>query len=621
MCGIAGMQLKPPHKAGEEALKQMGMLQKHRGPDHFGFVLKGNLGFAHNRLSIVDPSPAGHQPFSDGRRVLVYNGEIYNHQDLRKELSAKGIVFKSGSDTESLFHALVHLGVEETLRKISGMYAFAFADLDGDVVYLCRDRYGIKPLLWLENEKGIYWASEAKAFKPVAPLEVEPVRTFFSASGLGDQSGEYTVFKGVRQVQPGTYLVCKGGKRAETRRYHDLRQEIDPHYHAELDSMPFEKVQGLFGGLVENSVRRMLMSDVPMGSFVSGGVDSSLIAFWAAKLDAPHTLFTANVVGAYSEYEDAKMLAAFLGKKLEAFEFRPEMMLSGWASCTYHYECPMVTHINAIPFAKVAELASRAGVKAVLTGEGSDELFWGYPHLHWGRWKKALRFPLELSKKLYGIVPGLSNRVYDEMHSIHPFLERTARAFEPVLTRGAAQDAYSFLPAGQRQAYAQSLEMMKHGLLSLLHRNDRMGMSSGIESRFPYLDDALVRFALNLPARFRRGFSLKALDIKHPFMMDKKILRLEAARRVPARLAFKRKMGFPMYGHRHLRVKPAFFKGGFLEELLGLSAPALELMCAGEPADFLSKTVSVEIFGRIFAAEQSPEAVTQSLVENASLQY
>lgn len=619
MCGIAGLQFCRGSKARREDLERMGALLRHRGPDYFDTFVHEETGLSHNRLSIVDLSPAAHQPFRNENYALAFNGEIYNHLDLRPELAALGAVFKSHSDTETLFFSLIHLGVDNTLRRIKGMFAFAFYDVRKNRVFLCRDRYGIKPLFWTENEKGIYWSSEIKALKAVCPVRLDPVKTLFSAAGTGDRSPRLTVFKDVQQVPPGSCLILEDGKKHSETLFYSLLNDVDHQSYAELDRMSFSDAVETFERLLSQSVKRMLMSDIPMGSFVSGGVDSALIACLASKYDSKHRLFTSNVIGKYSEFADAQLLSSVVGSSLQSSEFRPEDMLTKWAECTYHYECPIVTHTNAIPFSGVAMLAHASGVKSVLTGEGSDELFWGYPHLHWEKYRKLLRSPFELSRKVYGLIPNLAGRVYNEYNSMFSFLNQAVQSFESARLGEACLEKYAFLGKKQSVLHSRTLQMMGDGLLSLLHRNDRMGMQASVESRFPFLDEDIVKFAVNLPARFKGGFTGRVFDVKHPFVMDKKIVRLTALKYLPRRIAFKRKEGFPMYGHRHLKIREEYFRGGYVADVLSLSPEAQKLMCEKGPPYFLAKMISVDVFGRIFESGQSVESVTRNLLDHVSL--
>ena len=189
MCGIAGFILN--HSApADDRLISMGHTLAHRGPDHFSFLIRDNAGFSHNRLSIIDVSEAGNQPFYNDRYVLCYNGEIYNYLELKQELVRDGVIFQSQSDTEVLFHYLINRGVKETLRSIKGMFAFTFYDIGEKTVYLCRDRLGIKPLNWILRSDGLYWASEVKAMASIIPISPDPIKTLISMAGAGEMSDQ-----------------------------------------------------------------------------------------------------------------------------------------------------------------------------------------------------------------------------------------------------------------------------------------------------------------------------------------------------------------------------------------------------------------------------------------------
>lgn len=602
MCGIAGIQFKSGRNAEEKTLLAMARAQTHRGPDNTGIFIKGAAGFAHDRLSILDLSENGNQPYVSAGHVLVYSGEIYNFKTLKEPLLKEGVKFSSSSDTAVLFECLVRYGVEKTLKMIEGMFAFAFYDTAKETLYLCRDRFGIKPLVWKQNDEGIYWSSEVKAIAAVTSVEPDAVKTVFSAASIGDHSNEYTVFKGIKKINPGTYAVFKNGAFIESKRYHDICDEVSKNYYDELNAEPLEKVAERFDRLISESVQKMLISDAPIGAFVSGGVDSSLIAAVAAKHQSDFSLFTANVKGRFSEYEDAKKISRTLNKELHEFSFEPEMLLSHWARATYHYECPIVTHVNSIPFSCVAGLAREKKVKAVLTGEGSDELFLGYPGLHTRKLKNALLFPVNFLKKIYGYVPGLKDKVFPEAGSINDFLCLSAQSFERQILRDEGIRAYDFLPKNSALEHYAAIQMLKEGLLALMHRNDSMGMMSSIESRFPFLDEAVVRFGVNLPLKHKRSYELGAFfKNRVPFVRDKIVVRKTAQKYMPAELAEKKKDGFPMYGHKFIEIKHGYFKDGYVSELFGLPVKAQEYMIRDQNPHYTAKLVSIDIFGRIFA--------------------
>ena len=613
MCGIAGLLLKPGCEVEQLPLLKMAEILRHRGPDHTQTARCKHFGCAHTRLSIVDLSPAGNQPFVNDRYILVYNGEIYNHLALREKLRVQPHEFRGTSDTATLFSSLVHLGVERTLELIRGMFAFAFYDCVEEILYLCRDRFGIKPLVWKSGANGLYWASEAKALEAVTALEPDPIKALHSLASIADHSAEYTAFKDVWQVPPGNYLVCKAGCEPVMREYYNLPSQVSQAEYKELDRASSRDVCERFLSLFQRSVKSMLMSDAPMGAFVSGGVDSSLVAAAVGNGLADFQLFTANVVGRFSEYADARLLADHIGRELHQSRFEPQQMIEDWARCTYHYEAPIITHTNSIPFASVARVARQRGVKAVLTGEGSDELFYGYPGLLMRRYKGIISLPVTALKGIYEFVPRLREIAFGKKESTNDFLGLLAQGFERQRYRCRAREAYDFLPTQQRDEHYLTIQMFREHLLSLLHRNDRMGMSASIEARFPFLDEELVKFALNLPTKWKIGRTRRFHDWKHPFLEDKSLVRCAAAQFLPIRLARKRKDGFPMFGHKYLKVRCGCFRNGYAASLLGMNAETEEYILSTQSRYLIAKLVSLEVFGRLFSFRQTSEEVTEHL--------
>jgi asparagine synthase (glutamine-hydrolysing) len=618
MCGIAGILLPSGRVVDPGVLERMAGTLLHRGPDNTGWHVAGSAGFAHTRLSIVDLSARGNQPFRNDRYVLTYNGEIYNHLELRKNLKAEGVVLPDGSsDTDTLFHYLIRFGVDRTLRDIRGMYAFSFADTSDGAVYLCRDRYGIKPLYWTFRGGVLYWASEVKAIRQAVDVEVNFTRTLFAAVAGTENSVYLTPFEGVFNVKPGRYLSCRPGREPVSCEYYNLIADVDEKYYRELDRLSGNQVIGRFDAVFADAVKSMLMGDAPMGCFVSGGIDSSLVSTLAIENYKELSLFTANILGRFSEFADAQVLSESLKQPLYDAPFAPGMLLEGWARATWHSEIPLVAHVNSIPFSYVACLARQRGVKAVLTGEGSDELFLGYPKLLARRWKPLAAFPLKALRSLYGLVPKLEAYVFPNSGpSIEAFLFHLVRQYEREFIDADASRAYPFLPPAQAAEHYLTIQMFRSSLHSLLHRNDRMGMLASIESRFPFLDEEVVRFAVNLPVRFKIGRSVQFHNIKHPFAVDKWIVREAARRRLPKRLVDKPKLGFPLYGHRHLLLKKGFFRGGFIEQGLGMTDRVEEHLLTRDRYN-VGKLASIEVFGRLFAMGQS-QADVSSLLDNFS---
>lgn len=613
MCGIAGMLLAPGRTVDRHRLEAMGHTLDHRGPDNFGCLVADHYGVSHTRLSILDLSSAGNQPFVDDRYSLIYNGEIYNYLDLRDELLDMNIELESTSDTEVLFRHLALFGVEKTLSKLNGMFAFTFFDSHEDVLYVCRDRLGIKPLVYTCRNGDFFWASEVKALKTVVDVTVDPIRLMLSSSVLFDGRGRKTVFRDVDNVEPGTFLVVKAGQQPRAHRYHDFADEISESDYRRLDRLEMRDVVDNLRELLEASLRGMLLSDAPMGVFASGGVDSSLIAAMAFRQKSGLSLFTADVVGQYSEVEESRLLSRVVGTSLYEAAYPEDAMLDRWARATWYYEAPIIQHMNALPLGDVAQLARETGVKAVLTGEGSDELFLGYPNYVARRYQK-LGAPVAALKAMYGIIPSVRRYLFPRGESdMNQFFPRLMTNFEEDLNRAKYDDAYAFVPERRRKDHLSTTELMEFHLASLLHRNDRMGMMAGIESRFPFLDNDIVRFALNLPARFKIQTVPRVHNRRHPFLLDKAIVRHLSEGIVPREILHKVKIGFPTHAHQSLVLQSKFFTGGYVEEVFDLTPQGRDELMSERNMFFAARMASVEVFGRLFEYGQSPDEVTDHL--------
>ncbi len=623
MCGISGIFNANGNQVQVETLKVMGLCTTHRGPDNFGCITYKNLGMTHNRLSLLDLSENANQPFENDTFVLTYNGEIYNYLQIRERLiKENNVEFKTTSDTEVLFHSLIHDGVDECLKQIKGMFAFAFYDKEKDKLYLVRDRLGIKPLYFCQKENNFYWASEVKAIAKALHLKPDPIRTLFSVNGIAEKSSEYTLYKGLFPVKPGSYVVIEPNAEPKEFIYYDLLDDVDEHYYRELDKQPAEIVLSDFERLFTESVDKMLMSDVPMGAFVSGGLDSSLISAVASRNYSNLKLFTANVVGKYSEYEDAKTLAGYINRELYEYKYEPQMMLRDWAEATYFYESPIIIHINSLPFFNVAKLARKSGVKAVLTGEGADEMFLGYPKLLTQRYNKFATFPVDTIKSIYKFVPGLREYLFPlENGTPLKFLNNLVQNFEGERHAEKGQEKLSFLNGSMFKEQYMSLNMLKGHLLTLLYRNDRMGMTGSIEARFPFLDEDLVRFAINLPSKYKIGRSTRFGNYKHPFLTDKWIVRKVAEKYLPKEIFQKKKLGFTMHGLKNVRLKNNFFNNGWVAENLGLGKEEQNYMFERQDPYYIAKLASVEIFGQIFDYGKSHETVKEFILQNAEISH
>jgi asparagine synthase (glutamine-hydrolysing) len=596
----------------------MGYTIHHRGPDHTGYFFDPHAGFVHNRLSLVDISSNGNQPFVDERYVLLFNGEIYNHARLR-ERHLGDVPFISTSDTETLFHLLSRFGVRRTAEMIHGMFAFAWYDRQGADISLVRDRIGIKPLFYMVRSGQLVFGSEQKALTCHFDMQADRLLVMSSTLGEIEYDRTHTAFTDLHQLEPGSILRYGADGALTTERFFCITDLVDKDYYRELDAMPYDAAQNEFDRLLCRSVDSMMMSDVGMGSFISGGLDSSLITAIAAR-SQPITLYTANVVGPYSELDACRSVATHIGQTLHVYDYEPGYFIRDLVRTTWHYESPITVHGSALPFNGVAGLARRTGTKAVITGEGSDELFLGYPRLLTRKFDRLLRLPYDIFDTLYSKVPGLTKYLNLKKHNYSndllymPFIG--ARKGDSI---GYA-DAYGFLSSRKTAAdQALTLEMLGRGLHSLLWRNDRVGMMHSIESRFPFLDEDMLRFAANLPVRMKIGASRSLHNVKHPFRMDKKVVRTLAEKYIPRKVARMEKKGFIIFGHGSLRIADGFFKDGFVQDMLCLTARDASVMEKQLDGYLLSKLAQVEIWGRLFVRKEGIDTVSDKVRMNMSM--
>ena len=607
MCGIAGIiSKKQSNLELEYSIKRAMDILKHRGPDNSAYHIMDSVCMGHTRLSIIDTSESGNQPFYNKRFLLSYNGEIYNYKLLQNIFLKGKVKFKSTSDTEVLFWLLVHTGVDKTLNLLKGMFAFSFYSAEDQTVYLCRDRLGIKPLYWIKKGNELFWASEVKALSRMTTIEVDHLRTMYSVSMQPEVSNCNTLFKNVRLVPPGCYLKYKIGGQPKIIKYYDLNQDVDKNYYFKLERLNFDEIKNHFTKLLNDSIQSMLMSDVPIGSFVSGGLDSSLITVIAKELNADLKLFSSDTTGKYSEIQYAKLLANETSSKISISKYDMESFINDLSEATFHYETPVITHQNSLPFAKLAGLARSEGVKPVLTGEGSDELFFGYPHAIFQNIKKYLLIPQEILKKLYFLVPRLGNQLFPSMDSralLQNIMETDVRAF-----RKEAEESFKFLPNKSIDHQVTTMHFLKFHLHGLLHRNDRMGMIHSIESRFPFLDENIIKFGINLPYKWKVKYSFRFHDSYHPFIVDKYILREKAAEVLSKKLAYRSKRGFPIGGILDVRIDKNYFNNGYVEEIMRIDKRGIESLFNLDEY-FVGKLVLIDIFGRLFHLNQKPEFV------------
>ena len=570
MCGISGLAWKDlTRPAGILEVEAMNQAQYHRGPDGGGTYADGSVALGHRRLAIVDLTELSDQPMlsADGRFVIVFNGEIYNFTELRRELEQQGVRFRSHGDTEVLLKAYEVWG-EDCVNRFNGMWAFAILDRDHRRIFLSRDRFGIKPLYYADRAGWFGFASEMKALLAAFPELRRPNFAFlqyFLPSGALDDGPE-TVFEGVHLLAPAhnaIYDIAAGTLRI--RRYWDVEPEAFRSRWAGQD--PVEVLRDLLGSAIQLHMR----SDVPVGTCLSGGLDSSTIVAWMTdrRSDSVHTysgLYRDKDCDEEQFVQSVRRHTGCLGADIRREPSGD--LLDDLAKITWHQDMPtagpgLYTQFN------VMERASH-DVKVILDGQGGDELFAGYlPYYrlrltdllakrspaatleaarlavsvarHWGpRWLGVAPGQL-VPARLCGLLRGVRRRLggagagAGEPPFFHPALDQ--RVGEERIRREHA------VKYPDRLSQTLYLHTVAQSIPALLHYEDRNSMAYSIEARVPFLDYRIVEFAMGLPP-----------DQKIHDSWTKWVLRKAAEPRLPAEITWRRsKLGYPTPAARWLR--------------------------------------------------------------------
>jgi asparagine synthase (glutamine-hydrolysing) len=621
MCGIAGIvSLEPGTQPADERLLRMRDVLRHRGPDAAGLYVSDGVGLAHRRLSIVDLA-GGHQPMAneDQSVWISFNGEIYNHALLRPGLEARGHRYKTRSDTETILHLYEELG-ERCVERLSGMFAFAIWDERRRLLLLARDRLGIKPLYYALTRDELLFASEVKAILeagPRAELNQAVVPEYLASRFV---AGPETLFRDVMRLEPGRTLLWDREHGVRVRRY------WQPPPVGEGEAQPED-----LRARLSDAVRSHLMSDVPLGLFLSGGIDSSgLLALMAPLVKEPVRTFAVG----FAEREADELRYARLAAR-EQHALHHELVVSSdeffreLPRLVWHEDEPLA-FASSVPLYFLSRLASRH-VKVVLTGEGADELFLGYNRYRVTAWNERLArawaglLPERARGAVRRLVPRLpqplrryaersflalgagTRSLLCENFAVHG--EARRRALLSARLREQARDPHAYELRSYAEAQGSTLDRMSRAdletyLVRLLMKQDQMSMAASIESRVPFLDHGLVEHVLALPARAKlRGFTTKA------------ILRDALAGLVPRPVLRRPKRGFPVPLAR-------WFRGPHwpvLQELVlsprararGLFEPqALEQLAAehlrgeADHAERLWLLANLEIWQRIFVDRQ-----------------
>lgn len=558
MCGINGIaySTRSGKQIDEQILTKMRDVQFHRGPDGGGNFVEGQIGLGHRRLSIVDVSHGGQPMFNEDKSlVIIYNGEVYNHADYPEELEAKGHVYQTHCDTETIIHLYEEYG-EHCVEKLRGMFAFAIWNRTKKELFIARDRLGVKPLYYVHDEKGnLFFGSEIKTI-----LEASAVKPEINYNALPDQfanhgtSKDETLFVGVKRLLPGHTMLWQDGK-LTIKKYWDI--SFEPKHEPKSDAEYIEEWRDLF----TQSVKLRLMADVPLGMFLSGGIDSSAIAaMMSTMVDDPIKTFSVGFKEREAnEFEYARIVANKYKTEHHEITITPEQFFAELPNLVWHEDEP-IGFIASVPLYFVSKLAQEH-VKVVLTGEGSDEIMAGY-----GRYQKALQL-LSYGEKYESLTPKfLRSAIKAGANAVGGKLTRTFLTRESDIenlffdnfaifgktmqenlfsdetkSRIAEKNPYFYQNEWLENTDAKEIldKLLyvdsKTYLHELLMKQDQMSMAASIESRVPFLDHKLVEFTAQMPVNMKlRGNTTK-------FLLKEAMKGI-----LPDEILYRAKMGFPV---------------------------------------------------------------------------
>ncbi len=549
MCGFIGCVHDKAQNVRDEQkqqFKKMNDLITHRGPDDDGYYFDEHIQFGFRRLSIIDIE-SGHQPltYENERYWIIFNGEIYNYVELREELLKEGLTFATSSDTEVIIALYSHLK-EKAVEKLRGMFAFVIWDKQEQTLYGARDPFGIKPFFYLEDEDRTFFASEKKSILLARPNDVlnnEALQHYLTYQFVPEP---LTLSEGIKKLEPGHYFTKKIGSPMEIKRY--WRAHFHPIQKQESDFIKEIK------DVMFDSVKMHMRSDVPVGSFLSGGIDSSIIASIAKEFHPAIKTFSVGFErNGFSEIDVAKETAEKLGVENISYVITPEEYMKEVPKIIWHMDDPLADPA-CVPLYFVAREA-RKHVTVVLSGEGADELFGGYNIYREPQslevFDKIPRVGKVILKKIAGILPdGIKGKSFIE-RGVTPMEERyigNAKMFTEEekrdllltyreglnytdITKPLYEESRGYDPVDRMQFI--DIHTWMRG--DILLKADKMTMAHSLELRVPFLDKAVFEVASKIPS------SLKTAN-----GTTKYILRKAAEGVVPAHVLDRKKLGFPV---------------------------------------------------------------------------
>ena len=563
MCGIGGIVWHHQNTRNDSLRFKMSEAMSHRGPDADGYYSDEGVSLVHRRLAIIDLSEAGNQPFIDpsGRFVLIYNGEMYNYQEVKHLFP--DYPYKSASDTEVLLASFVSRG-PDCISLFKGMYAFAIWDKLERALYICRDRLGVKPLYFYAGSDAFIFASEVRTILATGlvprKLNQDALHDYFGFQSVGYP---HSPVKGIEQLEAGSYIKIKDG-RIEKTRYWDITEN---RYRKQINDK--EEVHQKIRSLLRTAVERRLVSDVPVGAFLSGGIDSSIVVAMMAEAGASHPV-TFNISFAEEEFDESRY-ATLIAKKYNTdhrnIRLKPESFLDEMENALSAMDTPSGDGINTYVVSKAIR---KEGITVALSGMGGDELFAGYPffksYLDIQKRSSLFEFSTPL-RKLSGnvlgrISTGKYNRISQLLSMDDVSIENAYPVFRQIFSPTQIE-RFTNLPGSNdlgivSQLHKKAEKLAEFPFLSqvsaaeylgytqqtLLKDTDQMSMASSIEVREPYFDHELIEYVLAIPDAIKNPVFPKSLLVEAvgPLLPDEIVHRKKQGFTFPWKLWFRNEL-------------------------------------------------------------------------------
>ncbi|MGX9143632.1 asparagine synthase (glutamine-hydrolyzing) [Mesorhizobium sp. 128a] len=614
MCGIAGVWRKRNPIDANDLSDVANMMQAlvHRGPDDHDSWSNNRLALGHRRLTIIDPSHAAREPMltASGQGVLVYNGEVYNYRSLRETLQAQGVVFRTICDAEVVLEALHHWGPEKAVPLFDGMFSFAYFDARNGALWLARDRLGIKPMSVAEMPERIVFASEDKALLACAgfPRDIDR-REMTLRLAWQSRDSSYSLFDRIERLPPaGLWKITDGG--IEKRRFWHVLDVLETARITGTVASDAEHMTTL-EALLKDSVGLHCVADTALATACSSGIDSGLITALAKQFRPEVHGYVVDPQLGRSEAEDAERTGRHVGVPLRRVPVDRNRFFELWPRVIWHIESDG-WHASHVGLLALAEQCRADGIKVLLTGEGADELFGGYPlqalsMRKWRSWSWPRRL-LHSKRSLDRKFEQQRRAPYKLSVGGHSQMERSMilRALSPELNF-LQTEIFDRLepvtPPADRAFLGSCLYDLYSHLQDILHRHDRLSMAASVELRVPFLENRLIDFAIHLPRRH-----------KYRDKTGKWLLRKVAQKHIPRQNVQARKIGFGMSSEFSAGTE-TLLRGGFLRDAMKWPAASVEdmIQLARHEEPSRLRLVGMELFLRLHAGGETTGTLTEAL--------